>query len=262
MKIKGYHSASLTLWTARTGILAFPFCVAELFFLPFYHTVLAIIGCLLIVKVGQHVGQHRYFSHRAFETGPIRSWILGFLATISTTGSPILYSIIHRQHHANSDHEGDPHDPRRVGYIKSFFLFVPKSNLENLDIRKVRDLFSNKPARFFHDWYWPTIVLYCATLYIINPWLLCSLYLIPMGYSRMSAGYGTTFSHLWGYQNFKNKDESKNSFIGNLLFLGEGSHNNHHHKPREYNMGFTGKWKEFDLSKPIIELFFLKDKTT
>lgn len=261
MKIKGYHSTTLTLLVARFGLIAFPFSVFYLTQIELYYTYIAILASILIVKVGQHVAQHRYFSHRAFTTGPIREWILGFLGTLSTTGSPIFYSAIHRYHHAKADTEEDPHNPKIVGYWKAFLLFLPHENLDNLNIKLVRDLLKSKPARFFHDWYWPTIALYVSVLAIIDPNLIIAAYLIPMGYSRLSAGYGTTFSHLVGYQNFKTEDNSKNSFLGNLIFLGEGSHNNHHYKPNAYDMGFTGKWKEFDLSKPIIELFFKRGNT-
>jgi len=50
--------------------------------------------------------------------------------------------------------------------------------------------------------------------------------------------------HKYGYQNFDNKDHSKNTLALDFLAFGELFQNNHHKLPMRVNFGV--KWWEFD----------------
>src|SRR5204862_4976107 len=51
------------------------------------------------------------FTHRAFGApGPVR-WALALMGGTAAEGAPIIWASQHRQHHAFSDQEGDPHSP-------------------------------------------------------------------------------------------------------------------------------------------------------
>jgi stearoyl-CoA desaturase (delta-9 desaturase) len=58
--------------------------------------------------------------------------------------------------------------------------------------------------------------------------------------------------HKYGYQNFDNKDESKNSLLFDFLMMGELFQNNHHKHPMSSN--FAKKWFEIDPTYPLIKL--------
>ena len=58
--------------------------------------------------------------------------------------------------------------------------------------------------------------------------------------------------HKYGYQNFDNKDESKNSLLVDFLMMGELFQNNHHKHPMSAN--FAKKWFEVDPTYPVIKL--------
>jgi stearoyl-CoA desaturase (delta-9 desaturase) len=58
--------------------------------------------------------------------------------------------------------------------------------------------------------------------------------------------------HKYGYQNFDNHDESKNSLIFDVLMLGELFQNNHHKLPNRVNFGT--KWFELDPVYPVIKV--------
>jgi stearoyl-CoA desaturase (delta-9 desaturase) len=47
-------------------------------------------------------------------------------------------------------------------------------------------------------------------------------------------------------------DESRNSWIANLITLGEGWHNNHHAKP--YAWSNWERWWEFDIPSLVIRV--------
>lgn len=175
------------------------------------------------------------------------------MATLSTTSSIIYYSSIHRYHHVNSDKENDIHDPRKLGFIKTFFLFIDPSSLEKIPKGIIKDLVKNKIVMFCHNWYWPIILVYVILLALINPMLVLYCYCIPSGYSQIMAGLQLTYGHGKGYQNFNTGDNSSNNILLNWLTLGEGLHNNHHARQNEYRFDFTKKKYEIDLTGILIE---------
>ncbi|MCY1076127.1 acyl-CoA desaturase [Archangium lansingense] len=70
-----------------------------------------LVGMYLLTMIGIEVGFHRYFAHRTFETTrPLRALFL-ILGSMAGQGSALLWSAVHRVHHANTDQPGDPHSP-------------------------------------------------------------------------------------------------------------------------------------------------------
>jgi stearoyl-CoA desaturase (delta-9 desaturase) len=60
-------------------------------------------------------------------------------------------------------------------------------------------------------------------------------------------------AHKHGYRSYPDvKDQSRNSWIANLITLGEGWHNTHHAKPYAWNN--QERWWEFDIPAYIIRL--------
>jgi stearoyl-CoA desaturase (Delta-9 desaturase) len=70
-----------------------------------------LVGMYLLTMTGIELGFHRYFSHRTFETTrPIRALLL-ILGSMAGQGSALLWSAVHRWHHAHTDTPGDLHSP-------------------------------------------------------------------------------------------------------------------------------------------------------
>lgn len=261
MKIKAYHNVTLlklVQYASCIGLMLgiYLIFVGQLHWLPF------LIATFLISNIGQSGALHRYFTHNSFKTGPIRHWILGFLATIATQGSILHWVGMHRLHHRHSDTENDPINHETIGLWKSFFGIVDPQEFERVSIRTVADKLRDKPVIWFHNWYWPTILIYIILLALINPWLILSCYLMPIGMIRINFGFNNTINHgsckYVGYRNFDSNDTSTNSMLVHFLtlFTGESLHNNHHYNSKDYNFG--KKWFEFDPTAKFIELFFAK----
>ena len=249
---KGFHSVAVYRTVALLTIFS-------LVWLPFvqanwYYPILALIATFSIVKVGQHIGQHRYWAHKSFRTGEKRQWLLGLLGTLSLTGGPVVYAAIHRLHHRHSDTNLDSH-PLHKSFWKAFFVHIDGDELK-MSPFTVKDLLKNKPAMFFHNYYWHTIFSYILLLAIIDPVLILYCWCIPVAYSKFVSGVGTTFVHMFGYQPYNTGDKSKNSIINHILTLGEGMHNNHHHSPGAYDSNIRKKWYEYDPMAPIVKRFF------
>lgn len=260
MKIRGWHNHTLLKSIQIVTLISMPICIILLiYFNLWYQLLIAGISIILISKIGHSAGQHRYFCHSSFKTGTKREWILGFLATICTTYSAPYYAAVHRYHHSVSDSENDPHTPKKQGMLKSFFGFLDKSNVDKIPSRIIKDLIKNKPAMFFHNWYWPTLLFYCLILVIINPVLFVSAYIIPVGYTQFVNGTQTFFGHKWGYKNYNTGDDSCNNIWWNIITLGEGLHNNHHERPWEYNFAWDHRPGEKDFTGWLIKTILILD---
>jgi len=85
-----------------------------------------LVGMYLLTMTGIELGFHRYFAHRTFETTrPLRALLL-ILGSMAGQGSALLWSGVHRWHHAHTDVPGDLHSPtlgRRGGWqrVRGFF---------------------------------------------------------------------------------------------------------------------------------------------
>lgn len=100
----GLLASDLALWVLLAGILLY----------------------YPIGQLGQSIGYHRLFAHRAFKPKPWYPYVAAFLSSISFVGDPLSYTVVHRLHHRHSDTERDPHSPLKgrfhayVGWIWHF----------------------------------------------------------------------------------------------------------------------------------------------
>ena len=70
-----------------------------------------LVSMYLLTMTGIELGFHRYYAHRTFETTrPLRALLL-ILGSMAGQGSALLWSGIHRWHHAHTDVPGDLHSP-------------------------------------------------------------------------------------------------------------------------------------------------------
>lgn len=226
-----------------------------------YFIVLA-VSVIVISKIGNSVGTHRYFCHRTFKTGAKREWVLAFLSTLSTTGPIIQYSAVHRYHHSNSDVEADIHDPRRIGFWKAFLhYYSPDFDMKKkLTASWVKDLVRKECCKINYDHYWKIIFAYVVVLALIDPTLILFAYAMPAGYAWFVGGVQTSPLHYaWKghYQNYDLGDMSHNSNFWNWVTLGDGLHNNHHAKSGYHRLNHFPEKGEWDLPGWIIEKMFL-----
>lgn len=252
-KIKGWHNHSLTKIVQYINFVGLFVGIIVLYYnFTIPYLLATLLSVLCISKIGHSIGQHRYFCHLSFKTTEIKDWFIALCSTLSTTHSIIYYAGVHRYHHVHSDKEEDLHSPYELGFFKTFFLQMNKEKLEKIPSRIVKDLLKRDSVMFFHNWYWPTIVLYISILLLIDPMLVLFCYVVPAGYSKFISGVQLSVVHLWGYRNFETSDKSTNSIFWNIITLGEGLHNNHHARPGEYDFSFTKKPGEWDFAGFVI----------
>lgn len=210
---------------------------------------MSLISYWIIGVLGINVGMHRLLSHRSFKTYPFIEKFLSFVAVLTTVGSPLAWVAIHRQHHRSADKAGDPHSPYLLGNWRAWFGFW---NLKKLDVKLINDLRKNKFQKNLHKHYLAYVLLVNFVILLINPWYVIFLYCIPACLCLHSSSAIIVIAHRHGYKTHKVNDESRNSWIANLITLGEGWHNNHHAKP--YAWSNWEKWWEWDISSLVIRL--------
>lgn len=208
---------------------------------------------------------HRYASHKMFSTHKINERIfhlMTFVCQGSSYLNPRAYAIMHREHHAYSDTEKDPHSPY-------FFTDVFQMMWRTAQSYKLYEKRLKEPdtqfAGYFPEWrlldYWGStyasrilfglgyVAFYIA--FATHWWVFL---LLPVHF-LMGPIHGAIVNwcgHKYGYSNFDNGDKSKNTFFIDLLMLGELFQNNHHKRPNSSN--FAARWFEFDPVYPVMRV--------
>lgn len=224
----------------------------------------------LVTGIGITVGYHRLFTHRAFETSRPVKYTLAVLGCMSAEGAPIIWAAQHRQHHATSDQEGDPHSPyvgRRPGFLGALraiwhghyghvFNQVAAIDPERYTPDLERDPF----LRWLEKWSALAVVAGflipgAAAWLITGSWLDALTGVLWGGLVRLflithATGSVNSLCHYFGSQRFDTGDQSGNVAWLMPITLGESWHHNHHAFPTSARHGL--KWWEFDPSWIVI----------
>ncbi len=224
----------------------------------------------VLTGMGITIGFHRLLSHRAFEAKP---WVRFFwvsAGSMAIEGSPVVWTAVHRKHHARSDKDGDPHSPHLHGddwrgVLRGFlhahtgWLFTHAWTHPELE-RYVPDLVDDRMLMRIHRTYYVYVILSLAIPaavagLITMSWAGAGLGLLWGGLVRIFLTHHVTWSinsicHVFGKQEYESGDDSRNNFLFGILGHGEGWHNNHHAFPASARHGL--RWWQFDSSWLVI----------
>lgn len=212
---------------------------------------------ILMCPLGISAGLHRLVTHKSFKTNKIIERILLLFSVYATVGSSIAWVAMHRMHHAFSDNDKDPHTPYdnnklTIKNILHTWLGIGDAGTMQLPISFVKDIVRDPYHKFIHDNYFKILLIPVAILFLISPIWAMVLYSIPATMALHTTSIVNVLGHSHGYRNYNTKDRSTNSWIANLVSLGEGWHNNHHSKPA--NSSNSERWWEWDLIGQFIKL--------
>jgi stearoyl-CoA desaturase (delta-9 desaturase) len=208
---------------------------------------------------------HRYCAHGMLTMS--RRWERFFhLCTFVCQGSSFLmprgYMILHREHHAFSDTEKDPHSPHVFRNIWTMMQHTKNR------YRGILNGGVEPEARFdgdFPSWplldsianAWSTRLLFGAG-YTLFYWCFAPHWawyaLLPVHY-LMGPIHGAIVNwagHKYGYRNFDTGDRSRNTLPIDLLTVGELFQNNHHRHPT--SPSFAKRWFELDPTYSVMRV--------
>ncbi len=222
----------------------------------YYLFVIAFVSWLIIGPISSVITLHRLLTHRSFKTYPWLETALSYISVISTIGPTISWVGLHRQHHATSDRAGDPHSP----YVDGKFNFLQSVKvwlgydwqIPNIPVAYVKDLMRINTHKIIFNHYFKIIFAFSLVLLLIDPVLWLFVYVVPASMTVHLIGIVNVLGHSHGYRNYETADKSTNSWIANLISLGDGWHNNHHANSNRSHIG--DKPSEWDLMGRVIQL--------
>lgn len=216
------------LWAAATGVAG----AWWLLTLAVYFAT----SCL-----GMAVCVHRGICHRAYRMTRGTERVLSVFAALGMTGSPLGWVGTHRTHHAHSDRAGDPHRPDEHGWRLLWTGPDPE-----VDWWRMRDVLRDPFQRELHRYYLLVAAGWSAALLAIDPLALLFGFVIPASLHITTTNLSTILTHRHGYRNYETRDASTNHVVMAVLTWGEGWHNNHHARPRDWSL--SKRWWEIDIA--------------
>lgn len=193
---------------------------------------------------------HRYLAHKSFKMPRLLEYIFSFLGAMGGTGSSIGWLAVHKSHHRYSDTDKDPHNPHKIG------LKLLLSSYEyTFNFWDAKSLLNDKFHLILHRYYYLIMMTWALVLFTIDIKFLIFLFFIPVFFQIWASNISNYANHMFGYQNYKTSDTSKNTWWVSAITWGEGWHNNHHAEPWTYT--FQRRWWEIDVSAYTIYLITL-----
>lgn len=147
-----------------------------------------------IHQLGQGIGYHKLFAHRAFTPRAWYPYLATFIASTAFYGDPLSAAMIHRLHHRYADTAQDPHSPMH-GRFHAYLGWMRTYTPDVKDARCVVDLIRDYPWMVgFRQWEWVVPWVFHVTLFTLSPLVSCAV-LIACLLSIHNALAVNAFSH-------------------------------------------------------------------
>jgi stearoyl-CoA desaturase (delta-9 desaturase) len=192
-------------------------------------------------------GYHRYFAHRAFQTGRVFQFLLAVLAQTSLQKGVLWWAANHRHHHRYSDQPEDIHSPARKGFFWSHMGWILATRYEATRFSAIADFAKYPELRWLNRWWLAPPLAGLALLFAVGGFPL-ALWggLIPTVVLWHGTFFINSLTHIFGRRRYLTTDMSRNSLLLALVCCGEGWHNNHHYHQNTASQGWF--WWEVDFT--------------
>ena len=210
---------------------------------------------------------HRYGAHGMFSMS--KGWerffhLLTFVSQGSSYLNPRGYAILHREHHAFSDTERDPHSPYFHPNVVKMMLHTLQRYQDHSHKRVIPEARFHQPPppewplidRFGRTWFSHVLFMGLYTSFYVAFAPSWGWYLLLPAHFMMGPIHGAIVNwcgHKYGYRNFETTkdDRSRNTLVFDFVTMGELFQNNHHKFGSSPN--FAARWFELDPTYPIMK---------
>ncbi|QEC46216.1 acyl-CoA desaturase [Baekduia soli] len=238
-----------------------------------WHDLVLLVVMYVPTALGITVGFHRLLTHRAFQTSKGVERTFAVLGSMAVQGPVVNWVADHRQHHAHTDEEGDPHSPHAGfagGGIKGTLRGLFHAHVgwmlthEGGETRSkyAPDLLEDPGmswlSRNFHLMVLVSLAIPAIAGYLITGRVTGALTgLLWGGLVRIFLLHHVTWSinsicHFFGSRRFDVEDKSTNVAWLALASMGEAWHHNHHAFPRSAQHGLKPWERAMDPSAMVI----------
>lgn len=174
-----------------------PFLVGWTLYGTDHWPLVLVCGVLLyypIHQLGQGIGYHKLFGHRAFKPRAWYPYLATGIASIAFYGDPLSSALIHRLHHRHSDTELDPHSPTK-GRFHAYVGWMATYRPSPRDAMIVSDLIREYPWMVkYRKFEWSVPLVFHLSLCLVSPAISCAV-LIACFLSIQNALLLNVFSH-------------------------------------------------------------------
>jgi len=228
---------------------------------------LAAAGVMYLVRgLGVTAGLHRYFAHKAFQTGRVFQFLLALAGSLATQGGLLWWVSHHRDHHRYTESPRDMHSPRAHGLWHAHMGWMMSPECFSTSGANVKDLHRYPELKFLQRHYIWLILAQAGALFGLGAvldmlWpqlgtsglqMLVWAYFISTVVLWHSTFMVNSVCHRWGSSPYDARDDSTNNWLVVILALGEGWHNNHHKFAGSARHGLH--WWQFDLTWLVLRL--------
>jgi stearoyl-CoA desaturase (delta-9 desaturase) len=225
---------------------------------PFYFSWRMFITQFIIYvfsALGITYSYHRQLAHKSFKSKKWFEYLWATWGMMGMQGAPLDWASEHRYHHLHTETPYDPHSIWEGFYWShmGWLLDAEKKEERCADMSNAMDMQKQAFYRLTSKYYKLFVLLHWSLFYAIGgtAGLVWRAFWVMVQYHVTWCV--NSASHLWGNQEFKSGDNSRNNWWVGILAFGEGWHNNHH--AFEYSARHGLRRKQFDMTYMAVRLF-------
>lgn len=248
------------VWTKRDIGRAIFFGVVHgaALFAPFYFTWrMFAIQFLIYVASGMGItySYHRQLSHKSFQSPKWFEYLGACCGMMAMQGAPLDWASEHRYHHLHTETPLDPHSIYEGFWWSHMgWLLDSKKKEERCgDMCNAKDLLKQRFYTFTSKHYKKFVIAHFALAYALGgvSGFVWRCFFVALLYHV--TWFVNSASHVWGRQEYRTGDQSRNNWWVGFLAFGEGWHNNHH--AFEFSARHGLRQHQFDITWIVIRLF-------
>lgn len=225
---------------------------------PFFFTwkMFAIHFALYIVSgLGITYSYHRQLSHKSFKSPKWLEYMGATAGMLGMQGAPLDWASEHRYHHLHTETPLDPHSIYEGFYWShmGWLLDSEKKEARCADMSNAKDMSKQKFYQLTSKYYKFFVLAHWALMYGLGGFagVVWRAFWVSVQYHV--TWFVNSASHVWGNQEYRTGDQSRNNWWVGILAFGEGWHNNHH--AFEYSARHGLRRHQIDTTWMIIRLF-------